>query len=105
MRHALADEGLCRSADAECSPGGRPVGRHELDDNAHRVLAGVLKGLCGMVVLSGYPCALYDEELFKDWHRVEKEALADGARKRIEVLWFNDATQKKISLDIFGDLC
>lgn len=79
--------------------------RHEMDDNAHRVLAGVLKGLRGMVVLSGYPCALYDQELFKDWHRVEKVALADGARKRIEVLWFNPIAQRKIDLDIFGDLC
>lgn len=65
--------------------------RHEMDDNGHRRLAQLLHSLKGMVVLSGYPCALYDEELFKDWNRVEKAALADGARKRIEVLWMNDA--------------
>ncbi len=65
--------------------------RHEMDDNEHRRLAQLLHSLKGMVVLSGYPCALYDEELFKDWNRVEKAAFADGARKRIEVLWMNDA--------------
>lgn len=79
--------------------------RHEMNDTDHRNLAGVLRMLKGMVVLSGYPCELYDEELFKDWHRVEREALADGARKRVEVLWFNDAAMKKITLDTFGDLC
>lgn len=65
--------------------------RFEMTDDDHRALAATLHGLKGMVVLSGYPCSLYDEELFKDWHRVEKTALADGARKRIEVLWMNDA--------------
>lgn len=66
--------------------------RHEMTDVDHRELAAVLHGLKGMVVLSGYPCPLYDEELFKDWHRIEKETLADGARKRVEVLWLNRAT-------------
>jgi DNA adenine methylase len=72
----------------------RPTGqvyRHELSDDDHRALAVVLRGVAGMVVLSGYPCALYDEELFPDWHRVERRALADGARERTEVLWINAA--------------
>ncbi len=56
--------------------------RHEMDDDDHRRLARLLRSLRGMVVLSGYPCALYDKELFSDWHRVEKAALADGARAR-----------------------
>ena len=46
-----------------------------------------LRGLSGFVVLSGYPCALYDE-LFHDWQRAER---ADGARKRTEVVWLNRA--------------
>lgn len=63
---------------------------HELTDDDHRVLAKCLHGLEGMVVLSGYRCTLYDDELFGDWHRVEREALADGARRRTEVLWLNE---------------
>lgn len=65
--------------------------RFEMTDDEHRELAGVLHGLSGMVVLSGYPCALYDDELYKDWHRVARAALADGAEKRTEVLWLNPA--------------
>jgi len=64
--------------------------RHEMDDADHRELAGVLRGLKGMVMLSGYPSALYDE-LYGDWNRLERAALADGAKKRTEVLWFNPA--------------
>jgi DNA adenine methylase len=63
----------------------------EMSDDDHRVLAGVLKDLRGMVVLSGYPCELYDRELFADWQRHQVLALADGARKRTEVVWLNPA--------------
>jgi len=65
--------------------------RHEMTDAEHRALAEVLRGLEGMVVLSGYPCDLYDRELYPDWSRVERRALADGARERTEVLWLNPA--------------
>lgn len=62
--------------------------RHELTREDHVELLDALRGLCGMVVLSGYPHALYDSAL-SGWLRVEREALADGARKRVEVLWIN----------------
>jgi DNA adenine methylase len=62
--------------------------RHELTTDGHRKLALVLRGVRGMVVLSGYSCPLYDE-LFGDWLRVERKAFADGARERTEVLWLN----------------
>lgn len=68
--------------------------RHEMADDDHRELAEVLHGVDGMVVLSGYPCDLYDRELYPDWHRVERKALADGARERTEVLWLNDRATK-----------
>lgn len=61
---------------------------HELTAEDHgELLAGLLK-LKGMVVLSGYPHPMYERAL-GPWLRVEREALADGARKRIEVLWIN----------------
>lgn len=63
--------------------------RHEMTDADHREMAQVLRSVRGAVVLSGYPCDLYDADLFRDWHRVERAALADGARERTEVLWLN----------------
>ncbi len=62
--------------------------RHELTVDDHRELLDSLRGLRGNVVLSGYPSGLYDEAL-SGWMRVEREALADGARPRTEVLWIN----------------
>lgn len=64
--------------------------RHELTDIEHRGLAGVLGSLRGMVLLSGYRCELYDE-LYAGWVRRDRDTLADGARKRVESLWLNDA--------------
>lgn len=64
--------------------------RHELTRADHVDLLEFLAGLTGMVVLSGYPNLLYDATL-PDWLRVEKDAFADGARARTEVLWINPA--------------
>lgn len=69
-------------------------GHFEMTDDDHRELAGVLRSASGMVVLSGYRCALYDE-LFGDWERSEREAYAAGARKRIECLWLNPLAVKR----------
>jgi len=70
--------------------------RHEMHDEDHRDLSNALKRLRGMVVLSGYPTRLYDE-LYPDWHQVRKAALADGARRRTEILWLNDAAHRGLS--------
>lgn len=64
--------------------------RHELTDDDHAKLLSFLLTLKGAVVLSGYPHPLYDDAL-SGWTRIEREALADGARKRVEVLWKNPA--------------
>ncbi len=71
--------------------------RHELTDDDHRELSDALHGVAGMVVLSGYPCELYDKELYADWLRFERDALADGARARTEVLWLNAAAAARLS--------
>jgi DNA adenine methylase len=68
---------------------------HEMNDDDHEELAVFLRGLRGMVVVSGYHSALYDR-LFDGWVREEREAFADGARPRLEVLWFNDAAVKAL---------
>lgn len=66
---------------------------HELTDGDHRELLTFLDDLNGMVVLSGYPSPIYDGML-QHWLRVERDALADGAAKRTEVLWINPAAAK-----------
>lgn len=69
---------------------------HEMTDDDHRRLAEVLHEAEGMVVLSGYPCELYDSELYPDWDRRERPHLADGARPRTEVLWLNPAASEAL---------
>lgn len=70
---------------------------HELTDEDHVELLTFLRGLRGMVILSGYPSQIYDETL-TDWRRVERKALADGARERTEVLWINPAADASLGL-------
>lgn len=68
---------------------------HEMDDDAHRELARILHQVQGMVILSGYPCELY-EELYGSWECVHFGALADGAAggsvRRVEGLWLSPRT-------------
>ena len=65
---------------------------HEMTHDDHAELLAFLRTLKGKVMLSGYPHASYDDAL-DGWTRIEKAALADGARKRVEVLWCNFETQ------------
>lgn len=71
--------------------------RHELSDDGHRQLAELLHAVRGMVVLSGYPCDLYDRDLYPGWERFERDAFADGARARKEVVWLNPACSAALS--------
>lgn len=64
----------------------------ELSDDDHATLLTFLRGLRGAVILSGYATPLYDDAL-SDWRRVERAALANGAKKRVEVLWLNERAQ------------
>lgn len=75
---------------------GRGGYRFEMSDDDHRELATVLRAASGMVVLSGYPSALYDVELYPDWERHERQHLADGARQRTEVVWLNPACARAL---------
>lgn len=61
---------------------------HEMTSEDHAELLAYLKTLKGMVVLSGYPSALYTRALGR-WERRDFAALADGARPRTECLWLN----------------
>lgn len=75
--------------------------RHEMTDECHRRLAGVLHAVKGMVVLTGYPSELYDE-LFADWERFERRAMADSAKARTEVAWLNPACSRALERDRGG---
>jgi len=70
--------------------------RHEMSNDDHRRLAQVLHNAAGMVLLSGYPCDLYDRELFPTWERHERASRADGALKRTEVVWLNPAASQAL---------
>jgi hypothetical protein len=56
---------------------------------AHRVYVEPFGGGAS-VLIPGYDCELYTE-LYSDWERHSTSALADGARKRTEVVWLNAA--------------
>ncbi len=62
--------------------------KYEMTDADHVALAEAMRGLSGMVVLSGYRCDLYDR-LYAGWQRIDKAAKADGAKDRIESLWLS----------------
>ena len=85
-----------RSKSAQNIRGQCNVYRHELTIDDHAELLSSITQLTGMVVLSGYPSPLYDEAL-SGWTRVDRRALADGARQRTEVLWINPRASEKIS--------
>ncbi|MEM7416820.1 MAG: DNA adenine methylase [Gemmatimonadota bacterium] len=79
------------------SDGGRAY-VHNLSDDDHRELLGVLREAEGMVVVSGYACALYDQVL-SDWRRASKEVRADGGAARVEHLWIKPGTER---LELFA---
>ena len=74
--------------------------RHEMTDDDHRDLAGVVKDLAGMVIVSGYACELYDLDLYADWQRVTRHTHADGAKDRTEVLWISPNAVVRPQLDL-----
>jgi DNA adenine methylase len=79
-----------RSAGNRRRGAGYHVYVHDMEAEDHVPLLDGLQALRGMVVLSGYPSDLYDIHL-AGWTRVERAALADGAKPRTEVLWLNPA--------------
>jgi DNA adenine methylase len=81
--------------------------RHEMSTADHMAMAEIVRELKGMVVLSGYPCELYDKRLFADWARQQRQVMADGGRERTEVVWVNRACLRALYEargDLFGEL-
>lgn len=73
---------------------------HELTIEDHFAMLDAIKMSSAMIILSGYPDALYDDAL-SGWRRVERQALAHRNSPRTEVLWINPAAA---STDLFS-LC
>lgn len=67
----------------------------EMSDDDHEMLAALLNGLTGMVVLSGYQNALYGK-LYSGWKRFEKNFMAQGAKPSRETLWLNKAASSSL---------
>lgn len=70
------------------STGGRNGYRHELTREDHVRLAGALRDLEGMAIVSSYENEVY-AELLGDWQRVEKRARTERGRFAVEVLWIS----------------
>jgi DNA adenine methylase len=68
---------------------------HEFTDECHVKMLEMIGSLKSMVVLSGYDCELYNDCLW-DWYRVKKDTYGDGATKRTEVLWLNEAAYNNL---------
>lgn len=69
---------------------------HEMTTTDHHRLLDFLKGLDGMVVISGYESGLYTQML-DTWTVMRRDALADGARPRTECLWINPACTERLA--------
>lgn len=63
---------------------------HEFTPADHERLAALLRSCRGPVIVSSYRSPLYDR-LYAGWEVRECEAMADGARKRRELLYLNEA--------------
>lgn len=63
--------------------------KHEFSDNDHMRLLEVLKKVPADVIISGYPSALYNDQLY-DWRTFQFQAMTRGG-VRTEQLWFNYA--------------
>lgn len=61
---------------------------NEMNEQDHLDLAHALHNLKGMVVLSGYSSALYDQ-LYANWEKVLKSTTAQNGKARIECLWLS----------------
>jgi DNA adenine methylase len=67
---------------------------HEMNDQQQEAfLQTCASRTNAMIVISGYRCKMYNDML-PGWLVVEKEALAERTKPKIEVLWINPAAQE-----------
>jgi DNA adenine methylase len=68
--------------------GSKKMYKFEMTDAEHEEMLMHAKKLQGYVIICGYPNEMYDD-LLTGWRQVHRGALADGARKRTEVLYMS----------------
>ena len=66
----------------------RNIYTHDMNEKDHEELATMLHAVKGMVVLSGYPSALYDK-LYSGWRKISKSATAQNGKGRVECIWLS----------------
>lgn len=75
--------------------------RHETDESYHRLLLAGIHDLQGMVVISGYPSGLYDDEL-SSWRRATTTARTTNPGKMaVEVIWISPNCRNSALLPLF----
>jgi len=74
--------------------------KHEMTDQDHVELLKALEDHPGPVLLSGYGCELYDNQL-QHWTRKTSMAFAEGGKEREEVLWINPVAARSIGTTLF----
>ena len=78
--------------------------RHEMTTDDHAALLELLCGVQGMVMLSGYRSALYDE-LLTDWTRTDSETVNWSSNKvreaRTECVWRNPAAVSRANTGLW----
>lgn len=64
--------------------------QQEWGDDKHVCAAGMLRGLSGMAIVSGYRCSLY-ERLYEShgWRRFDKPTVGNAGSRRVESLWLS----------------
>src|SRR4030067_72622 len=70
----------------------RNIYTHDMNEKDHEELATMLHAVKGMVVLSGYPSALYDK-LYSGWRKISKSATAQNGKGRVECIWLSPNIQ------------
>lgn len=72
---------------------------HEMSEDDHHTLAELLRGVQGMVVISGYEHPLYDE-LFGGWKKVSTKARTQNGRVTKECLWLSPRAAERVALPL-----
>ncbi len=75
--------------------------RHEMSEDDHRALAGLLHSVQGMVVISGYDHALYDE-LYRGWAKVCTTTRTQNGGSSVECLWLSPRAAEIASLPLLS---
>lgn len=76
---------------------------HEMTDEDHRRFAELARRVKGLVMVSGYPSALYDE-IYAGWTCRAKETRDLNSKTVTECLWLSPRTAEALDLPLFRGL-